>query len=435
MREDLRHAFVALAKAPAFTLLVLLTLALGIGANTAIFSVVNQVLLSPLPLPSPQELVRVQERHGQVLNATGATFHDLRERTHTLAHVIAYRTFFKNVADVRQNSFPEQITTAYVSQDFFAVVGQRPSLGREFATEDFTPAAPKKVMLGNSLWRRMFGADPNLVGKTILLHGEPAVVAGVMPPAFDFPENVDAWAPLPEEQMFRQNRRSHLYRVVGRLQPGTTIAQAVAELNTIGAAVDADSHFADRGIALTATDLRESMIGDVRRPLLVLLGAVAFVLLIGCANVINLQLTRSFSKHKEIATKIALGATRLRILRYAISESLWLAAGGGVLGCLLGFWAVRLVAVSYPRAIPRLDKAVLDWRVMLFAVVASCLAAVIAGVLPALQMSRVDPAAALGGAGRSTESASRSRVRFSLLVCEMSLAVVLLAGAGLLIRS
>ena len=435
MREDLRHAFISLAKAPGFSMLVLLTLALGIGANTAIFSVVDQVLLSPLPLPRPGELVRVQERHARPLNITGATFHDLRERTRTLEHVMAYRTFFQNVADVGQNRVPEQVTAAFVSQDFFNVVATRPREGRDFSPDDFAATAPKKIILGDRLWRRMFGADPNLVGKTVLLHGEPAEVAGIMPAGFDFPENVDAWAPLAEAQMFRSNRRSHLYRVIGRLQPGATVAQANAELKTLGATIDNETHLVDRGIALAATDLRESMIGDVRRPLVVLLGAVGFVLLIGCANVVNLQLTRAFSKHKEIATKIALGATRVRILRYALGESLWLALGGGLLGCLLGFWSVRVVAVAFPGAIPRLDRAVLDWRVVLFALATSCLAAVIAGVLPALQMSRIDPASALGGAGRSTESSSRSRVRFSLLVCEMALAVVLLAGAGLLIRS
>ena len=435
MRDDLRHAFSALAKAPAFTLLVLLTLALGIGANTAIFSVVDQVLLSPLPLPSPEELVRVQEQHGRLLNVTGATFHDIRERTRTLGHLMSYRTFFRNVAAANQSGFPEQITAAFVSEEFFSVVATRPGAGREFASEDFSANAPKKVILGDALWRRMFGGDPNLVGRTILLHGEPAVVTGIMPAGFDFPEGVEAWAPLAETQMFRENRRSHLYRVVGRMKPGVTVEQANAELRTIGAAADSDSHFSDKGIALHATDLRESMIGDARRPLLVLLGAVALVLLIGCANVVNLQLTRAFAKHKEIATKIALGATRSRILRYAAGESLWLALGGGVLGSVLGIWAVRGIAVAYPNAIPRLDKVMLDWRILLFAALVAALSAGLAGILPALHAARIDPAGSLGGAGRSTESASRSRLRFSLLVCEMSLAVVLLAGAGLLIRS
>lgn len=435
MRDDLRHAFVALVKAPGFTALVVLTLALGIGANTAIFSVVDQVLLSPLPLPAPNELIRVQEQHGRLLNLTGATFNDLRERTSGFEHVAAYRTFFKNLADTRQTGFPQQITAAYVSQDFFTVVATRPFLGREFSPEDFGASAPKRVILASDLWQRMFGSDPNLVGRIVLLHGEPAVVAGVMPPGFDFPENVEAWAPLPEMQQFFGNRRSHLYPVVGRLKPGVTLQQANTELKTIGTSIDAESHFIDRGIALTATDLRESIVGDVRRPLMILLAAVAFVLLIGCANVVNLQLTRSFARYKEVATKIALGATRWRVLRQAACESLWLAAVGGILGLLLGFWAVRVVAVAFPGAVPRLQRSLLDWRMLLFASAAAGLASLLAGSLPALQVSRIDPAAALGGAGRSTETASRSRLRFCLLVCEMALACVLLAGAGLLIRS
>ncbi len=366
---------------------------------------------------------------------TGATFHDLAAQSSSLQHLTAYRTFFQNVADLRGVTPPEQITAAFVSQGFIPLVETQPQLGRAFAADDFSPTASRKVILSDSLWRRMFGADPNIVGRTIQFHGQDAVVAGIMLRGFDFPENVDAWVPLTETAMFRQNRRSHLYRVIGRLKPGIPLANANAELNTLAARVDKDSHFADRGIALNATDLRESIVGDMRRPLLVLLGSVAFVLLIGCANVINLQLTRSFAKQKEIATRIALGATRARIVRHSFSETACVAIAGGVLGTMLGYAVVRAIAASYPGAIPRLQDAVVDWRLLAFSVFVCFVAACAAGLLPAMHTAGVDPATALGGAGRSTETRSRMRLRFALSASELALAVVLLVGAGLLIRS
>lgn len=435
MWDDLRHSLLALAKAPAFTLLVVSTLALAIGANTAIFSVVDQVLLSPLPLPNPQQLVRVQERHGRLLNVTGATFHDLAAQSTGLRHLTGYRTFFQNVADIHGATPPEQVTAAFVSEEFFPLVEMQPQLGRTFAASDFNTTAARTVILSDVLWRRMFGADPSIVGRTIQFHGQETVVAAIMPRGFDFPESVDAWVPLTDTAMFRQNRRSHLYRVIGRLAPGASLERANAELSTIAARVDKESRFADRGVALSATDLRESLVGEMRRPLLILLGSVAFILLIGCANLINLQLTRSFSKQKEVATKIALGATRKRIVRYVFSETACLAVGGGVIGSIFGYAAVAAIAASYPGVIPRLRESVVDWRLMLFAATVCFVAACIAGLLPAIHIAGVDPATAFGGAGRSTETRSRTRFRFALSALEIGLAVVLLSGAGLLIRS
>ncbi len=435
MFGDFRYAFRLLAKKPAFTVVILLTLALGVGANTAIFSVVDQVLLSPLPLHAPEALLRIQEQHQLPANLTGATFHDLQERTRTIEHIMEYRIFARNLTDARQNAFPEQIDTALVSQDFFAVAGQGPRIGHEFTPDQYRTNATPTLMLSDSLWHRMFGADLRIIGQTVLLHGEPATVVGVMPPGFDFPENVQAWAPLTQEDSFPQNRRSHLFVTIGRMKPGVSLQEARGELRTIAASIEADSHGVDPGLSLIANSLQDSIVGDLRPALMILLSAVGFVLLIACANVVNLLLSRAVSQQKEIATRIALGATGVDIIRQTLTDSLLLALGGGFLGSVFGLYAVRLMSLAYPGAIPRLAGVTLDWRVVLFAVLVSATSAAIAGIMPASHILHVNPLSALAGAGRSTETLSRSRLRPVLLASETALALVLLVGAGLLIRS
>jgi putative ABC transport system permease protein len=435
MLRDLRHALRVFARKPTLTALIVLTLALGIGANIAVFSVYDQVVLSPLPLREPDRLVRIQEQHRNAANLTGATFHDLHARSRTVREMFAYRIFTRNLTDSRQQFFPEQIEVAYVSPDFFAVSAARPVLGHEFAEESYRSAATPTVVLSNGLWRKMFSADPAIVGQTVLFHGVPAVVVGVMPPNFDFPESVQAWAPLTDDQAFLQNRRSHLYRTIGRLAPGTTLQQASAEMTTLGAAIEADSRGVDSAISLLATDLQTSIIGDVRTPLVILLLAVGFVLLIACANVANLLLARAISQQKEFATRIALGATRAHLIRQSLTESLLLASAGGLAGCALGIWSVRLLSLYYPGAIPRLQSATLDWGIALFAIFISLVGAAIAGILPLLQVSQVTPSAALAGSGRGTEISARTRLRSAVLVSETALALLLLVAAGLLVRS
>src|SRR4051812_25918700 len=202
MLRDLRHALRVFAKKPALTALIVLTLALGIGANTAVFSVFDQVILTPLPLHEPDRLVRIQEQHRDTVNLTGATFHDLRERNHSFSKLLAYRIITRNLSDARQQASPEQVDVAFVSPDFFAVAAERPALGNEFSPESYRSDAPPAVILSDSIWRKMFGGDPNVVGETVLFHGEPATLAGVMPPGFSFPQDVQAWAPLAETPLF-----------------------------------------------------------------------------------------------------------------------------------------------------------------------------------------------------------------------------------------
>ena len=435
MLRDIRHALRAFAKKPALATLIVLTLALGIGANTAVFSVFDQVILAPLPLREPERLVRIQEQHRNAANLTGATFHDLHSRSRTIRQMFAYRIFTRNLTDVRRQLFPEQVDVAFVSPDFFAVAAARPAVGNEFSSDSYRASATPAVILSDSLWHKMFNADRSIIGQSVLFHGVPATVAGVMPPSFTFPENVQAWAPLTDQSAFLQNRRSHLYRTIGRLEPGATLQQARAELTALGASIEADSRGSDSVISLMATDLQSSIVGDVRQPLIVLLFAVGFVLLIACANVTNLLLARAISQQKEFATRIALGATRIHLIRQSLSESLLLAFAGGLAGCTLGLWSVRLLALYYPGAIPRLQYSTLDWRIALFTVFVSIVSAAVAGLLPLLQISETAPSAALAGSGRGTELSTRSRMRSAVLVSETALAVILLVAAGLLIRS
>lgn len=435
MLQDFRYSLRLLAKAPGFAFIVVLTLALGIGSNTAIFSVVDNVLLRPLDLRDPSALVRIQEQHGRRMNLTGATFHDLKERTRAFSQVATYRIFSRNTTNVEQTAFPEQVDTAFVSPDFFAAIGVMPRIGHDFLPEDFRGEDAKTVILSEALWRRMFGGDAAIVGKQIMFHGVPTIVAGVMPAAFSFPEDVQAWAPLPDTGSFQQNRRSHLFSTIGRLRQGVTIEQAQAELQTMASTIATDSRDVDPGLKLQATGLQQSIVGDVRPALLILLGAVGLVMLIACANVANLLLSRAVARQKDMAIRTALGASRWRVARQQLSESLVFATAGGLLGCTLGIWLVKLLSVTYSQAVPRLHDGGLDWRVLLFTAAVSIFSALIAGVMPALQLSHTDPLLALNSSGRSTETASRKHLRSALLVSEVALALVLLTGAGLLVRS
>ena len=435
MLQDFRHSIRLLAKAPAFTAIVVLTLALGIGSNTAIFSVVDRVLLRPLPLHDPTSLVRIQEEHGRALNVTGASFQDLKRRSHSFSQLAAYRVFSRNFTNAQQTAFPEQVDTAFVSSDFFSLVGVRPLIGRGFVADDFREEDPKIVILSDALWRRMFGADPAVIGRTIIFHGAPTVVAGVMPPEFAFPEDVGAWAPLTESSSFLQNRRAHLFSTIGRLRPGVSVEQARAELQTVAASIEADNKGVDPDLTLRIIGLQQSIVGDARPALIILLGAVGCVMLIACANVTNLLLSRAVSRQKDVAIRTALGASRWRVIRQTLSETLLVASGGGVLGIVIGLWAVRIISSAYPNAVPRLHAASVDWRIVTFTAFVSIACAIMSGILPALQLSHTNPLAALNASGRNTETASRKRLRSALLISEVALALVLLAGAGLLIRS
>ena len=433
--QDLRHEFRMLRKAPGFTAVAVITLALGIGANTAIFSVVNAVLLNPLPLRQPGQIVRLQELHQRPANFTGATFHDVRERNRVFSQVAAYRIFSQNLSDTRQAAPPEQIDTAFVSQDFFPLLAMTPFLGTGFTAEQFHKNAGGVVILSYGLWQHHFGSDREIVGKMITLHGEPRLVAGVMPVGFSFPEAVQAWAPLTDDLAFPQSRRAHLFTTLARVKPGISMEAVRADLQAISAQVQQENYNVDPGFTFHAQRLQDNLVSGVRPALLILMSAVGFVLLIACANVANLLLTRAVARQKEVAIRSALGATRFRLARQFMTESALLGLLGGTAGYLLGTWAVKILYAAYPDAIPRVAAPTFDLPVLLAVFAVSMLASVLSGSIPALQPAPLNLQVQLAEGGRNSGSAGHQRARSFLVIAEVALAMMLLAAAGLLIRS
>jgi putative ABC transport system permease protein len=433
--QDLRYEFRVLRKDPGFTAVAVMTLALGIGANTAIFSVVNAALFRPLPLRQPGQIVRLQEYHQRPANVTGATFRDVRERNHVFSRVAAYRIFSQNLSDTRQVVPPEQIDTAFVTQDFLPLLGVAPLLGSGFSQEQFRENAEQVVILDYGVWQHHFGSDRDIVGRLIILHGTPHRVAGVMPMGFSFPESVQAWAPLTDDMAFPQNRRAHLFTTLAREKAGISKKAVDADLQAIAAHVQQENHDVDPEFTFRAERLQDSLVSSARPTLLILLGAVAFVLLIACANVANLLLSRSVERQKEIAVRSALGATRFRLARQLFTESVLLGLIGGAAGCLLGLWLVRVIGAAYPGAIPGLTDPAINLQVLLFVFAVSLLASILFGSIPAMQSSGLHLHAQLVEGGRNTASVHRQRFRSFLVISEVALAMILLAAAGLLIRS
>ena len=433
--QDLRHEFRMLRKSPGFTAVAVMTMALGIGANTAIFSVVNSVLLDPLPLHQPGQIVRLQEFHQRPMNVTGATFRDVHERNHVFSQVGAYRIFSQNLSDTRQAAPPEQIDTAFVSPDFLPLLEVTPFLGTGFTSDQFHKNSGGVVMLSYGLWQHHFGSDREIVGKMITLHGEPRLVSGVMPMGFSFPEAVQAWAPLTDDMAFPQSRRAHLFTTLARVKPGVSMEIVRADLQAILAQIQQENLNVDPGFTFHAERLQDSLVSSVRPALLILMSAVGLVLLIACANVANLLLSRTAVRQREIAIRSALGATRFRLARQLWTGSVLLGLFGGTAGCLLGLWAVEALYAAYPGAIPRLAPPAISLQVLLFVFVVSLLASILSGSISAIQPSALNLQVQLAEGGRSSGSLRHQRVRSFLVITEVALAMMLLAAAGLLIRS
>jgi predicted permease len=435
--QDLRYGARMLFKNPVFTLIVVLTLALGIGANTAIFSVVNAVLLRPLPYPEPEQLVMALLTNTVEGKSSGyfgnADFLAVRERNQSFENVTG---FSLGTFTLTGGERPEQVSGALVSADFFATLRVTPARGRAYQAEDDRPGSARVVVISHSFWQQRLAAEPQVIGKTINLNDTPYTIIGVTPESFHFALTPDAelW---PVQVIRPPGRRGPYYmQCIGRLKPGVTEQQAQADLSAIAAQVKQQFPNSSPFNAMTTRPLITSVVGQVRRALLVILGAVAFVLLIAAANVANLQLARAASREREMAVRRALGANRWRIVRQLLTESLLLAAIGGVVGLLLALWGIDLFRTFGPANLPRLREVNLDGRVMGFTMLAALLSGLIFGLAPAMQSSRADLNESLKEGGRAgTESHGRKRLRGLLVVAEVALTLVLLVGAGLLLKS
>ncbi len=443
LRQDLRYALRQLRRRPAYAAIAVATLALGIGANAAVFSVVDAVVLRGLPYPEPDRLVRLwsafPERdatHGAVSPADLA---DWREQASSIEEMAGWPSVPISGLVLVGDEAPQELSTTYVTEGFFATLGIGARLGRTLTPEDHAEGRNRVAVLSHGAWRRHFGGDPGLVGSTVTLSGDPFTVAGVMPEGFEFPDAAtEVWAPLsliPESGVPRL-RVVRWLSVVGRLAPDVKLATAGTEMSTIAARLAQGYPDSNEDLtAVTLSPLRDEVIGPVRPAMLAALGAVALVLLIACANVASLALARFEERSREIGLRAALGAGRRRIARQLLAESLVLAAAGGAAGVLLGAWGARALVALAPADLPRLASAGVDPRLLGFAAAVTLLTALLFGLAPSLRASRPDLRGVLLEGGRGAAGAGRSRLRDGLVVGQVALVAVLAVGAGLLVRS
>ena len=436
--RDIRYGIRSLLKHPGATAVALVTLALGIGVNTAIFSAVDSVLLRPLPLKDSERLVSIWEhtlRAGVRQNEVApANFFDLRNQNQVFEDVGAFGPDDINMTGEGE---PEHLDGQLVTANVFSILGVKPALGRTFLANEDQEGQDRVVVLSDALWQRRFNRDPSIVNRSITLNGETFTVVGVMPPGFFFPEReIELWTPWAMEPEQKAGRGDHYLRLVARLKPGTTIERANADIAAIAERLSNEYPRTNEGLGFTAHSLHQDYVGNLRSPMLILFAAVALVLLIACVNVANLQLAQATSRRKEIAIRIALGARRWTIVRQLLLESLLLAAAGGLLGALGALWAVQGLTKLLPASLSKLQHVNIDARVFLFMLGVSVLTALVSGGVPALFASRAKPGATLSDVARDTGGGTSGRhVRRVLVVSEVALAVVLLTGAGLLIRS
>ena len=437
--QDLKYALRVLLKSPGFSIAAVIVLALGIGANTAIFSVVNAVLLRPLPFPDSERLVQIWHVPPQKsfpgmtrFPASAANYVDWHNQSRAFEHMAIYSFSSVNLTGGEQ---PEALQGAAVSSEFFSTLRSQPVLGRVFVPDEDQLGHNRVVILSHALWKSRFAADRDIVGRKVSFDDQTYSIVGVMGPDFKFPSFAQFWTPMAWTDRERAVRGEHHYLVIGRLKPSTQLQQAQSEMNTISRRLEQQYPEDDNGWGAILVPLREQLVGDVRPALLVLLGAVAFVLLIACANVANLTLAKTFARRREIAIRAALGASRSRVLQQVLAETVLLSLAGGLAGLLVANVGTVIITKFLSNSLPRFAVISTDGWVLAFTLTVSLLTGIIAGLAPASRLAKTDVNEALKQGGRTGSDSATGRLRSLLVISEVALSLVLLVGAGLMIRS